>query len=189
MEENTIKIEIRDYEEKMKKSVASLESEYKTISAGRASASVLDRVQVEYFGSNMPVNQVAEIKMPDPRTLLITPWDASCLKNIEKAILASDLGINPQNDGSVIRLNFPPLTEERRRDLAKEVKKMAEEATVAVRNCRRDGIDGIKALKKNNEITEDEQADGEKKIQKSTDKFVAEIDTMTAAKEQEIMAI
>ena len=148
-----MKIEIRDYEEKMKKSVASLESEYKTISAGRASASVLDKVQVEYFGSNMPVNQVAEIKMPDPRTLLITPWDASCLKNIEKAILASDLGITPQNDGKVIRLAFPQPTEERRKELAKKVEKLAEDAKVAVRNIRRDANDKAKDMKKNGEMT------------------------------------
>ena len=123
-----MKLELKEFEEKMKKSVAGLESEYATISAGRASASVLDRVQVEYFGSNMPVNQVAEIKMPDPRTLVISPWDASCLKNIEKAILASDLGINPQNDGKVIRLAFPQPTEERRKELAKKAEKFAKNA-------------------------------------------------------------
>ena len=119
-----MKLELKEFEEKMKKSVAGLESEYATISAGRASASVLDRVQVEYFGSNMPINQVAEIKMADPRTLVISPWDASCLKNIEKAILASDLGINPQNDGKVIRLAFPQPTEERRKELAKKAEKL-----------------------------------------------------------------
>ena len=122
-----MKIELKSYEEKMKKTIAGLESEFAVISAGRASAAVLDRVQVEYFGSNMPVNQVAEIKLPDPRTLVISPWDASCLKNIEKAILASDLGITPQNDGKVIRLAFPQPTEERRKELAKKVEKIAEE--------------------------------------------------------------
>ena len=179
----------QEYKVRMQKSLDHLASEFATVRAGRANAGVLDQIQVEYYGTPTPINQMAAISTPDPRTLQIQPWDKTTLSDIERAINMSDLGINPQNDGSVIRLNFPPLTEERRRDLAKEVKKMAEEAKVAVRNCRRDGIDGIKALKKNNEITEDEQADGEKKIQKSTDKFVAEIDTMTAAKEQEIMAI
>ncbi len=184
-----MKAVITKMEERMNKCIDALDRNFKTIRAGRANAAVLDKIQVEYYGTPTPINQMAAISTPDPRTLQIQPWDKTTLKEIEKAIQMSDLGINPQNDGSVIRLNFPPLTEERRRDLAKEVKKMAEEGKVAVRNCRRDGIDGIKALKKNNEITEDEQADAEKKIQKSTDKFVAEIDTMTAAKEQEIMAI
>lgn len=184
-----MKTVISKMEERMNKCIDALDRNFKTIRAGRANAAVLDKIQVEYYGTPTPINQMAAISTPDPRTLQIQPWDKTTLSDIERAINMSDLGINPQNDGSVIRLNFPPLTEERRRDLAKEVKKMAEEAKVAVRNCRRDGIDGIKALKKNNEITEDEQADGEKKIQKSTDKFVAEIDTMTAAKEQEIMAI
>lgn len=184
-----MKAVISKMEERMNKCIDALDRNFKTIRAGRANAAVLDKIQVEYYGTPTPINQMAAISTPDPRTLQIQPWDKTTLSDIERAINMSDLGINPQNDGSVIRLNFPPLTEERRRELAKEVKKMAEEAKVAVRNCRRDGIDGIKALKKNNEITEDEQADGEKKIQKSTDKFVAEIDTMTAAKEQEIMAI
>lgn len=174
---------------RMNKCLESLDRNFKTIRAGRANASVLDKIQVEYYGTPTPINQMAAISTPDPRTLQIQPWDKTTLKEIEKAILTSDLGINPQNDGNVIRLNFPPLTEERRRDLAKEVKKMGEEAKIAVRNCRRDGIDGIKALKKNNEITEDEQADGEKLVQKSTDKFVAEIESMTLEKEKEIMAI
>ncbi len=184
-----MKAVITKMEERMNKCIDALDRNFKTIRAGRANAAVLDKIQVEYYGTPTPINQMAAVSTPDPRTLQIQPWDKATLKEIEKAIQMSDLGINPQNDGSVIRLNFPPLTEERRRELAKEVKKMAEGAKIAVRNCRRDGIDGIKALKKNNEITEDEQADAEKKIQKSTDKFVAEIDTMTAAKEQEIMAI
>ncbi len=184
-----MKAVISKMEERMNKCIDALDRNFKTIRAGRANAAVLDKIQVEYYGTATPINQMAAISTPDPRTLQIQPWDKTTLKEIEKAILMSDLGINPQNDGSVIRLNFPPLTEERRRELAKEVKKMAEEGKVAVRNCRRDGIDGIKALKKNNEITEDEQSDAEKKIQKSTDKFVAEIDAMTTAKEQEIMAI
>ena len=184
-----MKLELKEFEEKMKKSVAGLESEYATISAGRASASVLDRVQVEYFGSNMPVNQVAEIKMPDPRTLVISPWDASCLKNIEKAILASDLGINPQNDGKAIRLTFPQLTEERRKELAKQVRKYGEEAKVAVRNIRRDAMDSFKKQQKAAEITEDDQKLLEKDLQKLTDGAIKEIDRLTAAKEKELFEI
>lgn len=184
-----MKIEVREYEDKMKKSVAGLENEYKTISAGRASASVLDRVQVEYFGSNMPVNQVAEIKMPDPRTLVISPWDASCLKNIEKAILASDLGINPQNDGKVIRLAFPQPTEERRKELAKKVEKLAEDCKVAVRNIRRDANDKAKDMKKNSEMTEDELKASEKLIQDVTDKYIKNIDDVCDTKKKEIMSL
>ena len=184
-----MKLELKEFEEKMKKSVAGLESEYATISAGRASASVLDRVQVEYFGSNMPVNQVAEIKMPDPRTLVISPWDASCLKNIEKAILASDLGINPQNDGKVIRLAFPQPTEERRKELAKKAEKFAEECKIAVRNVRRDANEMAKEMKKNGDMTEDEQKASEKQIQDLTDKYVANIDKVAEAKKKEIMTV
>ena len=184
-----MKLELKEFEEKMKKSVAGLESEYATISAGRASASVLDRVQVEYFGSNMPVNQVAEIKMPDPRTLVISPWDASCLKNIEKAILASDLGINPQNDGKVIRLAFPQPTEERRKELAKKAEKFAEECKIAVRNVRRDANEKAKEMKKNGDMTEDEQKASEKQIQDLTDKYVANIDKVAETKKKEIMTV
>ena len=184
-----MKLELKEFEEKMKKSVAGLESEYATISAGRASASVLDRVQVEYFGSNMPINQVAEIKMPDPRTLVISPWDASCLKNIEKAILASDLGINPQNDGKVIRLAFPQPTEERRKELAKKAEKFAEECKVAVRNVRRDANEKAKEMKKNGDMTEDEQKASEKQVQDLTDKYVANIDKVAEAKKKEIMTV
>lgn len=184
-----MKLELKEFEEKMKKSVAGLESEYATISAGRASASVLDRVQVEYFGSNMPINQVAEIKMPDPRTLVISPWDASCLKNIEKAILASDLGINPQNDGKVIRLAFPQPTEERRKELAKKAEKFAEECKIAVRNVRRDANEKAKEMKKNGDMTEDEQKASEKQIQDLTDKYVANIDKVAEAKKKEIMTV
>ncbi len=184
-----MKLELKEFEEKMKKSVAGLESEYATISAGRASASVLDRVQVEYFGSNMPINQVAEIKMPDPRTLVISPWDASCLKNIEKAILASDLGINPQNDGKVIRLAFPQPTEERRKELAKKAEKFAEECKVAVRNVRRDANEKAKEMKKNGAMTEDEQKASEKQVQELTDKYVANIDKVAETKKKEIMTV
>ena len=184
-----MKLELKEFEEKMKKSVAGLESEYATINAGRASASVLDRVQVEYFGSNMPVNQVAEIKMPDPRTLVISPWGASCLKNIEKAILASDLGINPQNDGKVIRLAFPQPTEERRKELAKKAEKFAEECKIAVRNVRRDANEKAKEMKKNGDMTEDEQKASEKQVQDLTDKYVANIDKVADAKKKEIMTV
>ena len=184
-----MKLELKEFEEKMKKSVAGLESEYATISAGRASASVLDRVQVEYFGSNMPINQVAEIKMPDPRTLVISPWDASCLKNIEKAILASDLGINPQNDGKVIRLAFPQPTEERRKELAKKAEKFAEECKVAVRNVRRDANEKAKEMKKNGAMTEDEQKASEKQVQELTDKYVANIEKDAETKKKEIMTV
>lgn len=184
-----MKLELKEFEEKMKKSVAGLESEYATISAGRASASVLDRVQVEYFGSNMPINQVAEIKMPDPRTLVISPWDASCLKNIEKAILASDLGINPQNDGKVIRLAFPQPTEERRKELAKKAEKFAEECKIAVRNVRRDANEKAKEMKKNGAMTEDEQKASEKQVQELTDKYVANIDKVAETKKKEIMTV
>ncbi len=184
-----MKTVISNMEERMSKCLGALDRNFKTVRAGRANASVLDKIQVEYYGTPTPINQMAAISTPDPRTLQIQPWDKTTLRDIEKAILTSDLGINPQNDGNCIRLNFPPLTEERRKELAKEVRKMAEDAKVAVRNCRRDGIDDIKAMKKNNEITEDEQSDGEKKVQKSTDKFIAEIDAMTADKEKEILAI
>lgn len=184
-----MKIELRDYEEKMKKSVAGLENEYKTISAGRASAAVLDRVQVEYFGSNMPVNQVAEIKMPDPRSLVITPWDASCLKNIEKAILEADLGINPQNDGKAIRLAFPQPTEERRKELAKKVEKLAEDCKVAVRNIRRDANDKAKDMKKNSEMTEDELKASEKLIQDLTDKYIKNVDAVCDNKKKEVLSL
>ena len=184
-----MKLELKEFEEKMKKSVAGLESEYATISAGRASASVLDRVQVEYFGSNMPINQVAEIKMADPRTLVISPWDASCLKNIEKAILASDLGINPQNDGKVIRLAFPQPTEERRKELAKKAEKFAEECKIAVRTVRRDANETAKEMKTNGDMTEDEQKASEKQVQDLTDKYVANIDKVAEAKKKEIMTV
>ena len=184
-----MKAVISKMEERMNKCIDSLDRNFKTVRAGRANAAVLDKVMVEYYGTPTPINQMAAISTPDPRTLQIAPWDKNTLKEIEKAIQMSDLGINPQNDGTVIRLTFPTLTEERRKELAKEVRRMAEDAKIAIRNCRRDGIDGIKALKKNNEITEDEQADGEKLVQKSTDKFVAEIDGMCANKEKEILAI
>ena len=176
-------------EEKMNKRIAGYESELRTIRAGRANASVLDKISIDYYGSQTPVGQIGSISSPDPRSLVIQPWDASALKEIEKAILASDLGITPQNDGKVIRLSFPPLTEERRIELNKLVKKYTEEAKVQIRNARRDGLEDIKAQKKNGEITEDDVKAAEKDIQKLTDKFIAEIDSIAAAKEKEIMEI
>lgn len=176
-------------EEKMNKTIDALEREYKSIRAGRATAAVLERISVDYYGVPTPIHQMAAISIPEARTLLIQPWDASTLKEIEKAILTSDIGINPQNDGKLIRLNFPPLTEERRKEIVKEVRKKAEDSKVAIRNQRRSALDDLKALKKNNEITEDDETDGEKKIQDLTDKFCKEIDKIAAAKEKEIMEI
>ena len=179
----------REFEEKMKKSVESVSNDFAAVRAGRANAGVLDRIMVEYYGTPTPLNQVAAISSPDPRTLVIQPWDGSLLKEIQKAIQASDLGINPQNDGKVIRLVFPQLTEERRKDLAKQVKKYAEEAKVAMRNIRRDGMDYIKKLKKNSEITEDEQKKAEKDLQDMLDKYIKKVDEAYAAKEKELMAL
>ncbi|MBQ8752223.1 MAG: ribosome recycling factor [Clostridia bacterium] len=176
-------------EEKMNKSVNALQNEYASIRAGRANPAVLDKVSVEYYGTPTPVNQVAAVSVPEPRTVQITPWDKSLLKAIEKAILVSDIGINPQNDGSTLRLNFPPLTEERRRELAKGVYKYAEECKVAVRSIRRDAMDKLKDMKKKSEITEDDMKSAEKKTQDLTDRFCKEIDGMASKKEKEIMEI
>lgn len=180
---------IKNTEEKMNKSIDALEREYKSIRAGRANAAVLDRVNVDYYGVPTPVQQMAAVSVPEPRTLLITPWDKTTLKDIEKAILTSEIGINPQNDGTCIRLNFPPLTEERRKDIVKDIRKKGEDAKVAVRNQRRDALDKLKALKKNSAITEDDESNGEKKIQNLTDKFCKEIDELASIKEKEIMEI
>ncbi|MBO5726011.1 MAG: ribosome recycling factor [Clostridia bacterium] len=176
-------------EEKMDKSLAALDRDYKAVRVGRANASVLDKITVDYYGAPTPIQQMAAISIPEPRMLQIQPWDASTLKDIEKAIQVADIGINPQNDGRVIRLVFPPLTEERRKDIVKDVRKMAEDSKVAVRNARRDGIEKLKAMKKASEITEDDQANGEKKIQTLTDKFCKEIDDLAALKEKEILEI
>ncbi len=184
-----MKIETKAFEEKMSKSISSLEYEFGSISAGKASPSALDRITVEYFGSTMPINQIAGVANPDPRTLLITPWDGSALKEIEKAILASDLGINPQNDGKSIRLSFPQATEERRKELAKKVEKLGEECKVAIRNIRRDANDKIKDMKKNGEMTEDEQKASEKIVQDLTDKFTKLADASVETKKKEIMSI
>ena len=180
---------LKNTEEKMNKTVGVLERDYKSIRAGRANVSMLDRITVDYYGSPTPIQQMAAVSVPEPRILMIQPWDASTLKDIEKAILTSDIGINPQNDGRVIRLSFPPLTEERRKEIVKDVRKTAEESKVAVRNTRRDAIEKLKALKKSNTVTEDDVADGEKKIQNLTDKYCKEIDELAALKEKEIMEI
>lgn len=175
--------------ERMNKTINALHSEYDSIRAGRASAKVLDKIQADYYGTPTPIAQMASISNADARTLVIQPWDKSALTLICKAIQTSDLGINPQNDGTVIRLNFPPLTEERRKQLTKDIAKIAEDSKVAVRQIRRDSIDKIKAMKKANEITEDDQKQGEDKIQKITDDFVKQIDEIEKAKAAEIMEI
>lgn len=175
--------------EKMEKCLDSLNRDYKAVRAGRANPAVLDKISVDYYGCATPLNQMAAISVPEPRMLMIQPWDASTLKEIEKAINTSDIGINPSNDGKVIRLSFPPLTEERRRELVKDISKRAEEAKVALRNVRRDSMDDLKKLKKDNEITEDGQKDGEKKLQDITDSYVKQVDEMEKKKEQEILSI
>ena len=175
--------------EKMEKSVASLKYEYNGIRAGRANAAVLDKIQVDYYGCPTPINQMAAISVPEARVLAIQPWDMSALSLIEKAILASDLGLNPSNDGRIIRLVFPALTEDRRKQLSKDVAALAEDAKVAVRQIRRDCIEKIKAMKKNSEITEDDQKYGEEEMQKITDSFIKKIDEVAAAKSKEIMEI
>lgn len=180
---------IKHTEEKMNKTIAVLERDYKTVRAGRANASVLDRITIDYYGAPTPIQQMAAVSIPEPRVLMIQPWDASTIKDIEKAILISDIGINPQNDGRVIRLSFPPLTEERRKEIVKEVKKLAEDNKVAIRNTRRDALEKLKGLKKSSAITEDDEANGEKKIQKLTDNACKEIDELAASKEKEILEI
>ena len=180
---------IKHTEEKMNKTVAVLEREYKSVRAGRANAAVLDRITVDYYGVPTPIQQMAAVSVPEPRILMIQPWDVSSIKDIERAILISDIGINPQNDGRVIRLSFPPLTEERRKEIVKEVKKLAEENKVAIRNTRRDAVEKLKGLKKSSTITEDDLTDGEKKIQNLTDKFCKEIDELASIKEKEILEI
>ena len=173
----------------MNKTIASLKYDYGAIRAGRASAAVLEPIKVDYWGVPTPINQMAAINITEARILTIQPWDKSSLKLIEKAILASDIGINPQNDGTVIRLSFPPLTEERRKQLVKDVKSLAENAKIVIRNIRRDSIEKLKAMKKANEITEDDQKNGETKIQKITDDFVKQVDGVAGEKEAEIMEI
>ena len=182
-------VDFKEFERRMGKAVDHLGEEFGAVRAGRANAKVLDRISVEYYGSETPLAGVATISSPDARTLVISPWDTKLLKDIAKAIQTSDLGINPQNDGRVIRLIFPMLTEERRKELVKQVKKYAEDAKVAMRNIRRDGMDYIKKLKKNSEITEDEQKKAEKDLQDLLDKNIKKVDAALAAKEKELMAI
>jgi len=184
-----MKLDTKEFETKMSKSIEVYKDNLSVIRAGRASTSVVAKVMVDYYGVPTAITQMAEVKVTDPKTLTISPWDATTVKSIEKAILASDVGITPQNDGKVLRLVFPQLTEERRKGLKKDIAKMSEEAKVAVRNIRRDANDKIKAMKKNSEMTEDEQKQSEKIMQDVTDKFIKEIETITAAKEKEIMEI
>ena len=182
-------VDFNEYGRKMDKTLDVLADNFGAVRAGRANPRVLDRITVEYYGSETPLNGVATISSPDARTLVIQPWDSSLLKEIQKAIQCSDLGINPQNDGRVIRLVFPQLTEERRKDLAKQVKKYSEDAKVAMRNIRRDGMDYVKKLKKNSEITEDDQKKAEKDLQDLLDKYIKKADDALAAKEKELMSI
>ena len=177
------------YDDKMLKTIEVVKSNFASVRAGRANAGVLDRIMVEYYGTPTPLNQVAAVSSPDPRTLVIQPWDATLLRAIEKAIQTSDLGINPQNDGRVIRLAFPQLTEERRKELGKQVRKYGEEGKVAVRNIRRDAMEDFKKMKKNGELTEDDQTSMEKELQDLTDKRCKDIDDLTAKKEAELMAV
>ena len=182
-------VDFKEYARRMDKALDPLQDEFGAVRAGRANAKVLDRITVEYSGSETPLNGVATISTPDARTLVVQPWDTKLLKDIQKAIQTSDLGINPQNDGRVIRLTFPQLTEERRKDLTKQVKKYAEDAKVAMRNIRRDGMDYVKKLKKNSEITEDDQKKAEKDLQDLLDKMIKKVDAACAAKEKELMSL
>ena len=184
-----LKDEYKVYEEKMKKSIESVANDFAAVRAGRANASVLNRIMVDYYGTPTPIQQVAAVGSPDPRSLLITPWDATCLRPIERAILESDLGINPQNDGKSIRLNFPQLTEERRKDLVKQIHKYAEGGKVAIRNIRRDAMDNFKKQQKASEITEDEMKLVEKDLQKLTDDSCKELDKLLENKEKELMSV
>ena len=179
----------KEFEHKMTRTCESLSAQLATIRAGRANSAVLDQITVDYYGVPTPIQQVASVATPDPRSLMITPWDQSVLKGIEKAILASELGINPQNDGRAIRLVFPPLTEERRRELVKQTKKYGEDAKVAIRNIRRDAIEKFKKLQKNSEMTEDDYKIAEKDMQKLTDDFIKEIDKISDQKEKELTEI
>jgi len=181
--------DVKFYEGKMQKTISNFDGELNTIRAGRANPRVLDRLTVDYYGTETPIAQIGNITVPEARLIQIQPWDATALKLVEKAIQASDLGINPTNDGKVIRLVFPELTEERRKDLTKDVKKKGEAAKVAIRNIRRDAMDNFKKLEKKSEITEDDYTNVEKEIQKLTDKFVADIDKMVEDKNKDILSI
>ena len=177
------------YEEKMNKSISILEENFAEVRAGRANPAILNKITVDYYGTPTPINQLAGISVPEARMIVIQPWDANVLKEIEKEILKSDIGINPNNDGKVIRLTFPELNEERRKEIVKDIRKMAEDAKVAIRSIRRDAIDEAKAMQKNAEMSEDELKSAEDRIQKLTDKFVEEIDKILANKEKEVMSI
>lgn len=184
-----MKTVIKNAEEKMNKSIAALENEYAAIRAGRANPAVLDKIMVDYYGVPTKIQQMAAISVAEARVLVIQPWDVSTLRSIEKAILTSDLGINPTNDGKMIRIAFPQLTEERRKEIVKDIHKMAEEGKVAIRSIRRDANEKLKGLKKNNTITEDDQKDGEKQVQNLTDKFCKKVEEVEKKKQQEIMSI
>ena len=192
MRKNSHKLKIMDYnviKEKMEKSIDNLKGKFAEVRAGRANPAILNKVKIDYYGTPTPINQVAGISVPEARMIVISPWDVSMLKEIEKAILASDIGINPNNDGKVIRLTFPELTEDRRKELVKDIKKLAEDSKVAVRNARRDGIDLAKKLGKDGEMTEDEVKQAENKIQELTDKSIGEIDKLLSDKESEVLSI
>lgn len=180
---------LKKNDERMQRRIDHLVDEFKSIRAGRANAAVLDKITVDYYGVPTPINQLSSISVPEARTLVIQPYDASSLKTIEKAIQMSDVGINPQNDGKVLRLIFPPLTEDKRKEIAKDIAHIAEDSKVQVRNVRRDTVEKLKKMKKNGDLTEDDLKDGEKKVQKSTDKFIKEIDSVTEKKKKEIMEI
>lgn len=184
-----MKSEFKAYEEKMKKSIESVVKDFDSVRAGRANAGVLNRINVDYYGTPTPIQQIASISSPDARTLVITPWDATAVRNIEKAIQESDLGINPTNDGKSIRLVFPQLTEERRKELVKQIHKYTENGKVAVRNVRRDAVDHFKKQQKASEITEDELKSAEKELQKLTDDSCKQLDTLLANKEKELMSV
>ncbi len=181
--------DLSSFEERMKKTISVFSENLSEVRAGRANPSILNKISIDYYGVPTPINQVAGISVPEARMIVIQPWDISVLKEIEKAIIASDIGLNPNNDGKVIRLNFPELTEERRKELVKDIKKMAEETKVSIRSIRRDGIDSSKKANKDNIITEDELAKDEESIQKLTDKYISEIDKMLEDKEKEVMSI
>ncbi len=181
--------DLKVYQEKMGKSISVLESDLATLRAGRANPAVLNKISVEYYGTATPLPQIGNISVPDPRTILIQPWDASIVGEVEKAILKSDLGITPTNDGKAIRLSFPPLTEERRKEIAKVIRTKCEDSKVAIRSIRRDAMESFKTAKKNSEITEDDLKGIEKDIQKLTDNFIKDIDTIMANKEKEIMEL
>ncbi|MBQ9200503.1 MAG: ribosome recycling factor [Lachnospiraceae bacterium] len=180
---------LKQYEEKMEKSVESLRSEYASIRAGRANPHILDKLRVDYYGTPSPLQQVANITVPEARTIIIQPWEASLIKEIEKAILTSDLGVTPNNDGKAVIINFPELTEDRRKEMVKDVKKKGEAAKVAVRNVRRDANDAVKKMNKSNELSDDELKDNEDKIQKMTDKYINQIDKAIEEKSKEILTV